>query len=388
VRDKRICIVATASLCIKTLYQGQIKYLVDMGAKVTFVSDVGEEHDLVIKEGGESVQIPIARKPSIFKDLLSLWRLFFFFLFNRFDLVIVSTPKASLLGSIAARLAMQKKLLFIVRGRAYEQFVGRKRILFEIFDRLVCFLATRVQFISREMMGEYVYGGFCKKNKAYIIGCGSSKGVNFERFRPDILTEQERSAKRSSLSIPSDATVFTFCGRVRRDKGIAELVRAFRKLLSEAPNSNFYLLIIGPDELHLDCIDGDVVKLIENEKNIIRLDWVDAIEEFFAISDIFVFPSYREGFGNAAIEASASGLPVIAFDVTGCRESVQHNVSGYLCPFGDVAALAEKMGDLAKDIEKRLLISDSGFRWARGNFDQKVLLKKNVEKYAAIIDGF
>lgn len=385
-QGKSVCIVATASLSIKTLYRGQIRSLVDEGAKVTFVADIGPEHELVELEGGCSVQIPIARKPSPWKDLVSLVRLFRFFLFNRFDLVIVSTPKASLLGSVAARLTLQRRLLFIVRGRAFEQYKGVKRKLFESFDRVSCLLSNAVQFISRDIMNDYISKGICKEGKAYMVGIGSSKGVDLDKFRPNVLSEDERAQRRQDMGIPRDATVFVFCGRVRRDKGIEELVESFLRISGEKDAVDAFLLIVGPNEFHLDPVSKFIAEEIDNNKRIITFGWVDKVEELFALSDIFVFPSYREGFGNAAVEAAASGLPVIAFDVVGCRESVSHNVSGFLCDFGNVDDFSEKMKVLAFDKKERERISSSGLVWARENFDRDRVFKENVSKYMSIIN--
>lgn len=383
-RDRvRVCVVVTASLAIKTLYEGQIKYLSERGFLVTVVSSPGVEHDLVVEEGGRSISINIERKPKIVKDLISFVRLWVHFLYNRYDLVIVSTPKASLLASLAARVSLQNNILFVVRGRAYESMKGKKRKIFEFFDYLVCRASRKVQFISKELLRNYVDSGVCPADKAVMSSLGSSKGVDVDAFSSARFPDERKSAIRREVGIPLDANVFLFCGRVRKDKGIDELCQAFQKLEISRPDLNPYLVIIGGDEFELDPYSSR--NYIYSKSNVKCLGFVNDVSVLFSIANVFVFPSHREGFGNVLIEASAMSLPVIAFDVVGCREAVAPGVSGFLCDFPQVEQLAERMIQLAEDKKLQKQLGESGREWVVGNFSRDTVLEKNMGIYKEMV---
>lgn len=382
-KHKRLCIVITASLVLQSLYREQFKFLIENGFEITVVSPAGKEHELIRRQGVKVKAIPMRRTPHLFLDFLSLLRLWYFFLFNRFDLVSVSTPKASLLGALAARLAFQNNVVYMVRGRAYENFTGFKRKLYEILDRLVCSISISVQSISHELANIYISKKICAANKMRVLGEGSSNGVDLSLFSSEKFSKELKLNIRGSLGIPEEAFVFLYCGRLCKDKGTEELVDAFEAFKSISKARNTLLLIVGRYE-KIGEVSEETKTKIDLASDILHFDWSLSVQNYMAIADIFVFPSYREGFGNVAIEASAMKLPVIAFDVIGCRESVKDGVSGILCPPFSSQSLARAMEKLYKDSVLREYLSNNGYSRVINCFSNKVVWTNLLNYYNSL----
>ncbi|WP_182407319.1 glycosyltransferase [Psychrobacter sp. GP33] len=382
-KKDKICVIFSTSLSIKTLYVGQVDYLVSHGFDVSVIASPGNEHEIILQEGGRSVPIPIERNPDVVKDFFSLIKVWLHFLSNRYDLIIISTPKASLIGGLAAYFSLHKNVLFVVRGRAYENFTGKKYTAYKFLDKVICSIASNVQFISNEMMESYISEKVCINDKAIVLGSGSSKGVDTSFFSKSNFSQKENNDLKNLLEIEPDDFVWLYCGRVRKDKGINELVKAFLELREK--NTKHKLILVGPYE-DWDPIENEVLKEIFNNPAIKYIEWSDSIPSYMAISNVFVFPSYREGFGNVAIEASSMELPVIAFNVIGCRESVKHGVSGILLDSLDYKSLSNAMFDLSNDKELLDRISYQGRQWVLTNFDREIVLGRNVDLYKDIIN--
>ncbi len=333
---------------------------------------------MIKSQGVSPVAINIERNPSPLKDLLSVFRLWLFFVSNRFDVISVSTPKASLLGVIAARLSGQKNVVYMIRGRAYENLSGVKRKCYELLDGLICSLSRKVHSISFELANEYVESGLCSEEKMVVLGQGSSNGVDLKRFSMSRYSGEDVREIKSIVGL-EEGFVFLYSGRLRRDKGVNELVSAFLSLQKKV-SSNVYLLLVGEYE-SFDLLEDETLIAIEECSSIVRLSWSNYVEDYFAIADVFVFPSYREGFGNVAIEASAMNIPVIAYDVVGCRESVKNDVTGILCNPYSVDELHDAMLRLYEDRELRNRLGDSGRERVLESFSSEVVWDNLIEFY-------
>lgn len=378
---KKICFVVTAPQVIKSFYKGKIKYLIDNGFDVTFVAPRGEEHEVITSEGGRSVCIDMAREPSVLKDIVSLFKLWIFFIFNRFDIVSVSTPKASLLGMLAAKMGLQKRVVYLIRGRAYENMVGLKRKLYSLLDWLVCRLSTITVSVSSELSDKYVTEGLCNIKKMKVLGKGSCTGVDLERFNPDNYSFDFKANKRNELGISKGAYVFLYCGRICREKGVNELLLAYQKFLTEYPDKEVNLLLVGRHEFERDPINKELYEYSLAEDSIINIGWSQVVEEYMAISDVLLFPSYREGFGNIAIEASAMKLPIISTDVIGCRESVKHLNTGILVSVKNEMELLQAMIMLYENEDLRKSLGSTGRARVEQYFSTSVVWSNMLDFY-------
>ena len=373
-----MCVVVTPAMTLWGHYRDEFDFLRCNGFEVTAIADRGEEHTLLRRRGFRTVVIPMKRRPAPLHDLIALVRMAAFFTFNRFDVVCVSTPKASLLGALAAFLTRQKKLIFMVRGRAYENMHGPARSFYEGLDKLICSVSDLVLSISREIMDDFVRKGICSQSKISLIASGSTSGVDLHRFtRSRELLEAGREI-RAQLGIPAKAVSILYSGRIRAEKGINELVAAFESVFAVRPDT--HLIIQGRFELE-DPLKPRTTETIDRHPQIHLAGWCNDVERYFAAADIFAFPSYREGFGNVAIEAAAMELPVVAFSVVGVRESVVDGVTGILCPRISPASLARALLELIDNPELRTQYAAAGRARAVAEFDSRIVWRDLLEHY-------
>ncbi len=375
----KLCIIITASQNLYSLYRGQFLFLKEAGIEVTAIASPGVEHEMLRAQGIHTVEIPMCRgNPPIFKDLYSLFLIWKHLLLNRYDIVSVSTPKASFLGALASLLSFHTKVIFTLRGRAYENKNGVIKKAYMLIDKIICLIATKVFCISKEIREDFIKTGLVNKNKIFVIGEGSSNGVDLSKFTRTKVLEKNAIKIRNRLSIPIGEVVILYSGRIRRDKGINELVKAYEILLRKGVKS--HLVIQGEFE-DIDPIAGEVRSLIESIPTIHIESWSLCVEEYFAMADIFAFPSHREGFGNVAIEASAMRLPIVAFDVVGCRESVLDKVTGYLIEPFSVEKYSNSLELLILDYQKRTEMGRKGRLRIVESFDSKVIWNEILNVY-------
>jgi glycosyltransferase involved in cell wall biosynthesis len=360
---RKICIIVGPAFVLYILYRNQMSYLQENGFDITAIASAGEEHQWLRDQNIKTFEIPIIREPSFLRDIISLFKLILHFTFHRYDIVHVSTPKASLLGSIAARLTFHNTVIYTLRGRAYENYSGIKLKIFEKFEWLTCKLATKVISISKEMGADVVQKKLCPQTKMNVIGSGSSNGVDLNVFTrtPELI--QVGIELRKKANIPENALIILSVGRIRSEKGINELVRVFNKIITK--RDDIYLVLQGHYE-EVDPLDDDVNETIESCAKIHHIHFNKNVSVAYAAADILAFPSHREGFGNVAIEASAMELPIVSYDVVGCRESVSDQVSGVLVEKENEhelydallllindKALREKMGKMGRERVER-----------------------------------
>ncbi|MBA6288672.1 glycosyltransferase family 4 protein [Colwellia sp. MB3u-4] len=377
----KLCVIITVSQNLYSLYRDQFKFLKDRGVDVTAIAAPGPEHQLLREQGIKTVEIPMCKRPSPFNDLLSLFKLWRHLIFNKYDVISISTPKASLLGAMASFFSHHRNVIFTIRGRAYESEVGLKRKCYMLIDKLICKLSSNVFCISKEISKDFIDSGLVNPNKIFVLGEGSSNGVDLGKFTRSQDLKVRADLIREKFNIGDSDKVCLYSGRLRKDKGITELVEAF-SLLNDLGNT--HLIIQGAFD-DTDPLDTRILDLINISPKIHLAPWSYCVEEYFQCADVFVFPSYREGFGNVAIEASAMELPVIAFDVIGCRESVMDNYTGILVKSKSVEELSSAMRTLIKDEKLAKKLGSQGRQRIEEHFDSAILWEKLLEVYKGML---
>jgi glycosyltransferase involved in cell wall biosynthesis len=367
----RLCIVINPAFGLHTCYGQQYIHLQERGYTITAVSGEGaKDHEFARNYGIDTFVVPMMRYPSPIYDLRSLLALVAFFRKHQFDVVQVSTPKASLLGILAARIAGQRGIMYFVRGRAYECKGRISRWLYARLDRMCCELSDMVVPVSGSLRDALVADGVCRPEKLRLVANGSSRGIDPKAWEDSCDSPEQAARLRMSLGIGPDDIVVLFVGWVRQEKGVAELIDAVVQSRSE--DRRIHLVVVG--DLHQPCDLGP--STLDALRGMDGIHWcgssADVVPYYFA-ADIFALPSWREGFPRVALEAAAARLPVISTLATGCRDSVVNGETGLLVPVRDRAALSAAIASLASNESLRKQMGSAGAKWVRTNFSQSAV---------------
>jgi glycosyltransferase involved in cell wall biosynthesis len=365
-RPLRICIMTTVSLSIQTLYRARLEYFNTHGFEVTVVCAPSQADDAIRARGVRLHTAPLTRAVAPWQDLRALWNLWRFLRRERFDLVEVGTPKAALVGSIAARLAGVPCVVNLLLGLVYQGMGGVLGWLARQATRVPCRLAHHTISISPSAREDAHRDGICDQKRVRVLGHGTWNGIDLRRFSP----EHRRLGPevRARYGIRADAVVLGFIGRMTRDKGLIELASAAREMSDS-------------DYEERDRPPEDVVQFLSTDTRVKHVGFQSDVVPFLAAMDALVLPSHREGFGLVLLEAAAMGLPVIATDATGCRDAIEPGVTGLQVPVGDAARLREAMERLASDAELRHRLGTAGRRRAVEHFDQERVRALYAEEY-------
>lgn len=335
-----------------TFLRGQVTYMKGRGFDVRAISSSGP--DLVAFARDEEIPVEavsMARRITPLGDLRAVLRLVAILRRVRPEIVHAHTPKAGVLAMIASSIVPRSVRIYHMRGLPLMSATGWRRSLLWCAERLACSLADQVLCVSHSIRAEAIREGLCTPNKTTVLARGSGNGVDAKRkFNPERLHSGSRAETRRGLGIPSSATVIGFVGRIVKDKGVAELIGAWRAIREEFPDA--HLLLVGPFEAQ-DPIAPETGLALQDDPRIhlTGMDW--NTPPLYASMDLVVLPTYREGFPNVPLEAAAMGLPVVATRVPGCIDAVVDGTTGCLVPLRDVEALASAMRRYLYDPELR-----------------------------------
>lgn len=316
------------------------------------LSSPGEMLDqFAAREGIPVHHLEMARRITPLRDLATTARLWWWLQKVRPDIVNAHTPKGGLLGMVGAWLARVPVRVYHMHGLPLMTATGLRRKLLRWAERVSCLLAHQVFCVSASLRDAAVSEGLCRPDKMAVLHHGSINGVAAETsFNPSVVGAPARAATRGRHGIPLDAEVIGFVGRVVRDKGLIELVEAWQTLRAERPQ--LHLLVVGTLEPE-DPLPPAVEQLMRTDPRIHLAGFSSDTPPLYAAMDVFVLPTYREGFPVAPMEAAAMGLPVVATEVPGCVDAVHDGVTGTLVPSRDPAALEDALRRYLLDPELR-----------------------------------
>ena len=377
-------------LSLKVLLKGQLRFMASNGFDVKGVSSEGEELREVHENEGIAVEaITMSRKITPFQDLKSLWEMWNFLRKEKPQIVHTHTPKAGIIGMLAARLAGVPHRLHTVAGLPLMEAIGTKRKILNFVEKLTYSSATRVYPNSKGLYDFILQNNFTQSNKLKIIANGSSNGINTIFFSPAQVSEIEKAALREKLNIQPDDFVFVFVGRIVSDKGINELIKAFSELQAVENNelTGIKLLLVGGLESDLDPLNPETLAEINQNRDIISVGFQQDVRPFFAISDALAFPSYREGFPNVVMQAGAMGLPSIVSDINGCNEIIVEGENGLIIPPKNVEKLKEKMLTLARDKNLYIKLKENSRRMIKNRYEQSMVWKALLEEYEGLLQS-
>jgi len=372
---KKICYITTVpstliDFVVPTV--AQMKNWVDW--EFTLVANTDPEFEKKLPKGVRYVPIPMQRGISI-SGIKAMFRMIRLFRKEKFDLVQYSTPNASLYASLAAWVARVPVRLYCQWGIAYVGFTGIKRKIFKAIEKLVCTLSSWVEPDSFGNLNFSHEEGLYPKEKGSVVWNGSASGVNLQKF--DISQKIKwRKQIREQYKMGENDFIYGFVGRITGDKGIDELFAACKKLLQK--NANVWLMLVGRVDKP-ETVDQELFAWAQNEKRVIFCGYTDVVEQYLSAMDAYVLPSYREGFGSAAVEAQAMGLPVVVTDISGLNEAMIPNKTGIVVQKADDASLFDAMLQIQEDEKMRAEFGREAYCFATQRFEQTKLAEYILE---------
>lgn len=357
---------------------GRLRTLREAGFQTTLVASPGELLERTAeREGVEAVSVPMQRQIAPGKDLRSLLHLLRLLRRRKPTLTEFSTPKAGLLGNVAAWMCRVPVRVYLLRGLKLETATGMKRQLLLMAERLSCACAHVVLCNSPSLRARAVALRLAPADKLRLLGAGSSNGVDIDHFFP------ADSAVRRMIGWTSQHRVIGFVGRLTRDKGVPELLDAFELILAEEPEAR--LLLVGWFDEAEDALEVHYRHRIRMHPQIHCTGFVADTAPWYRAMDVFVLPTWREGFPNAVLEAAATGLPVVTTMATGSRDSVIPEVTGLLIPPGHPEAIREAVMRLLNDRGRAVTMGQCGRAWVMENYVNRAVAMRTADFYWELI---
>ena len=380
-RKPRVAHVTTVDLSLRYLLLNQLQRIQAEGYEVVGISADGPDVPVVEAAGIPHFAVPMTRRITPIADLRCLWDLVRIMRREQFDVVHTHTPKAGLLGQLAARIAGVPTVANTLHGFYFHDDTKPWLRRFYIWmERVAAKCSDTILSQNREDMATAVAEHIARPEQLKWLG----NGIDVARFDRRRLTESSLEDLRREIGLDADAPVIGFVGRLVEEKGILDLLQAAKAVIEAIPNAQF--LIIGPfDEEKPDALRPDVAERYGVAANCRFVGMRNDMPELYALMDVLVLPSYREGFPRAPMEASAMGVPAVVTDIRGCREAVVHGENGLLFPVGDADALAQSLIELLQDDERRARMGETGRRIAEDRFDEQKVFDRVLSEYERLL---
>lgn len=376
--------ITTVPLSLKLLLAGQMKYMKEQGWEVVMVSSDGREVDQVIRnEGVRHEVIPFTRRITPFQDLKCIWLLIKLFQREKPDIVHTHTPKAGLLGMIAANLSGVKIRIHTLAGIPAMSAEGNKKSLLESVEKWTYSNATEVWPNSEGLRKFVIEQELCPENKLKLIHKGSSNGVDLEKFNRESLKENHLVAATMRIMPGEDDFIILSVGRLVKDKGIEELVSAF--LNSKIVNRS-KLVLLGSFEQELNPISSETMQTIRDHARIVQIDWSDHVSHYLALADVLVHPSHREGFPNVLLEAGAMNVPVICSNIIGNIDIITQQKTGLIFPVKNAEVLKEALEFAFVKRDKMAQYAEKLNQEIVEYYDRKILHKEIFSNYQRLLN--
>lgn len=375
---KRICFVVAVPGTAWAFLRDHIKALQDT-YEVHLAADFPDEESKKQFEGVICQDVAIHRKINLSADWKALWALRRLFKKEEFDAVHSVTPKAGLLAMTASWMAGIKHRIHIFTGQVWAMKTGAMRWLLKTMEKFTAHFATNILVDGEGQRQFIIKEGVIKESNSRVLADGSIAGVNTDRFIP---SEEIRKEMRVEYGIADDKVVFVFMGRLNHDKGIGEIYEALNKLVPECPNA--VALLFGNDEEGYDA-KVEQYPNIKRGVNYLYPGHTSRPQDALQAGDVYILPTYREGFGLSVIEASCLGLPVICSDAYGVMDAMVEGVTGLRCKVGNPDSLYDCMKKLYSDADLRKKLGQQGRERVLSHFTTAVVTKAWVEYYGEIL---
>ena len=371
--------ITTVPLSLDKLLSGQLNYMnsfyevIAVSSEKDYLERVGEIEKV------STFHLEMSRKITPISDLLALIKLYFFLRNEKPFIVHTHTPKAGIVGMLASKLAGIPHRFHTVAGLPLLETNGIKRLLLDFVEKLTYSCATKVYPNSYGLLDIITKNNYCSLTKLEVIANGSSNGIDTEYFNPNLFSEIQKLEFRKQLALVISDFVFIYVGRLVADKGINEMVAAFKLVNEKYPKAK--LLLVGDYEADLDPLLPLALEQIKNNGNIITVGFQSDVRPYLAIAHALVFPSYREGFPNVVMQAGAMNLPAIVSNINGCNEIIVEGENGTTIPVKNISSIIEKMELLMTDENYFKKLQSNSREMIVSRYEQKLVWEAILQEY-------
>jgi len=374
----RIAQVATSDISVRLLLLDQIKALEADGHRVTAVCAPGPWVESVRSAGVNVETVPMEREIAALRDVRSTVALARLFREHKFDVVHTHTPKAGLIGPLAARLAGVPHVVHTIHGLLFHDRMPRVRqAVFWIPEKITATFCERLLSQSREDIERAVRSRLCSRKKIAYLG----NGIDVAHFAPQAIYDRTETLRE--IGLQASDFVVGCVGRLVREKGFVELFAAAEILTARYPRIKF--VVIGPREADQnDALDVSYMDDLQRRGVVRFVDWCEDMRPWYAAMDIFVLPSYREGIPRACMEAAAMMRPVVASDIRGCREVVLDGDTGLLVPTRNIPRLVAAIDRLYEDRNMAAQMGERARHHIVQDFNNRDVCARLCEFYAQL----
>ncbi len=349
---------------------------------ISLICNMSDDFKNANGEKFECIHVDMKRGFHLGSTLKCIWRLYRIFRKQKFDAVEYGTENAALCASIAAFFAGVPVRIYDHWGARFVGYSGFSRFLSKMIEKLAAMFSTHVRQVSRKNMEMCIEEHIYKRKKVKVLGLGGTVGVDFNKFNVENKEEYRREV-REKYSVFEKSVVFGFLGRIQTDKGINELLNAFKRI-SES-NSEAVLMLVGPIDEE-NQIDAANMEWAQKCERVIFTGRVSDPYRYISAFDIMTHPTYREGFGMVLQEAAALKIPIITTDIIGPGEFIKNNETGILVPAADCESLYSAMSALLSDEKRREELAENGYIYTKENFERSVMVGRIIEDRESIIE--
>ncbi|MBC7427463.1 MAG: glycosyltransferase [Bacteriovorax sp.] len=325
--------------------------------------------------------LEIPREINIKKDLKALWLLVLLYWRERFDIVHSLTPKAGFTNALAGFIARVPVRIHTYTGQVWVTLRGSKRDLLIWLDRVIAILNTQNYTDSLGQKKFLLESKIGNDKSLSVLHKGSLGGINTERF-DYVKLESEIKKLKKELFPNFTGKILIFLGRMNHEKGLYELVEAFDELKKKFAVK---LLLVGPMESEGNPLFSNLINKLQADSDVVLINFTATPEYYLGVGDIFCFPSYREGFGTVALEASAMKKPIVASNIYGLADAVADNTSGLLFEARNAKDLTSKIERLLLDEPLAAKLGEQGRERVINDFSDKIMTKKMIDEYLALV---
>ena len=379
---KKLIRITTVPLSLEKLLENQPRFFSSYFDITLVSSDENSLSEIASEQGVKCFPLEMTRKITPLQDLRCLVQLVRFLRKEQPHFVHSHTPKAGIIGMLAAYIARVPVRMHTVAGMPLMEATSFKRRILNLVERITYFCATRVYPNSKGLQDFIIQSTFCKATKLKVLGSGSSNGIDTSYFDPDQVSENQKETLKKELHIKSTDYVYCFVGRLVKDKGIDELIQAFAAISDK--NKAAKLILVGHTEADLDPLLPETLRSIEFNENIIEVGFQNDVRPYLSIAHVFTFPSYREGFPNVVLQANAMGIPCIVSDINGCNEIISSGDNGLIIPSKNSSILQEKMELISTDPNQIKLNKTEIRAFIKTKFERKVFWQLLLDEYKAL----